>query len=135
MRRPAIERQHRVPIVGTTQVIGDHEVTILVEVEELPEDPSGGSWHETWDAETRSGRAEKVMDATRDLFGDGLALARDCAVQAVHSIGQTDKDVRPDEFELQLAIKLDAQAGAVLAKVSTGAQMQVTMRWAASQGS
>ena len=34
-----------------------------------------------------------------------------------------------DEFEVSLAIKLDAEVGAILAKTSAGAQMQVTMKW------
>lgn len=112
-------------IVGSTDQIGGREVTILVEVDDVA---SPSAW-----GETRSERAKKVIDATRDVFGDGLALARDCAARAVDSINATAEDVRPDEFEIQLAIRLDAHAGAVLAKVAAGAQMQVSMRWKAAR--
>lgn len=121
-------------IVGDTQEVNGREVTILVEVD----DPPGGqrldgyAMEGEW-GETRSRRAEQVMDAARDVFGDGLALARDCAARAVDSIENTASEIRPDDFEIQLAIKLDAQAGAVLAKVGAGAQLQVTMRWSRKQ--
>ena len=111
------------PIVGSTQQIGEREVTILVEVDELPEEAGSTAW-----GPSRTDRARKVMEATRDVFGEGLALARDCAARAVAGL-DGDPDVRPDSFEIQLAIKLDAEAGAVLAKMAAGAQMQVTMRW------
>ncbi|MEN3281417.1 MAG: hypothetical protein V7607_2557 [Solirubrobacteraceae bacterium] len=121
-------------IVGSKQAVNGHEVMVLVEVDELPEavggwaadrdSPPDGAW-----PETRSQRAERVMDAARDVFGDGLALARDCAIRTVDSLEHTAENVRPDEFELSLAIKLDAEVGAVLAKATAGAQMQVSMRW------
>jgi hypothetical protein len=119
-----------VAIVGSTQEVHGQEVTILVEVDDPPggETLDGYTMDGDW-GETRSTRADKVMDAARDVFGDGLALARDCAARAVDSIEHTASDVRPDQFEISLAIKLDAQAGAVLAKVGAGAQLQVTMRW------
>ncbi len=40
---------------------------------------------------------------------------------------------RPSEFEVQLAIKLDSQVGAILAKASAEAQLQVTMKWVKSE--
>ena len=49
--------------------------------------------------------------------------------RTVDSLEHTADSVRPDEFELQLCIKLDAEAGAVVTKVGAGAHMQVTMRW------
>jgi hypothetical protein len=45
------------------------------------------------------------------------------------TIADLDQKIRPDEFELQIAIKLDAEAGAVLTKVGAGAQLQVAMKW------
>jgi hypothetical protein len=112
-------------IVGSTERVGDRVITILAEVEG---DVSQGAVDDEW-GEPRETRAEKVMDATRDVFGDGLALARDCATRAVENVRDEWRDVSPAEFEIQLAIKFDAEAGAVLAKVAAGAQMQVTMRW------
>jgi len=46
-------------------------------------------------------------------------------------VAATAAEARPDELEVQLAVRLDYELGAVLvAKGSAGAQLQVTMRWA-----
>jgi hypothetical protein len=40
-----------------------------------------------------------------------------------------DEATRPEELEVKIAIKLDSEVGAVIAKASTGAQIEVTMKW------
>jgi NTP-dependent ternary system trypsin peptidase co-occuring protein len=117
-------------IVGTTTEVAGQRTVILVEVDSAPE--VGGGWGE--DVQTRETRATRVMDAARDVFGDGLALARDCAVRTVDVLDKTPDDLKPTEFELQLSIGLDAEAGAVITKVGANAQMQVTMRWKRPSG-
>ena len=112
-------------IVASKQVIGGEEVVILVEVD----DGVGPASAADWGGGTRADRASKVIDATRDVFGDGLALARDSAARAVQSWRDMTEEVRPDSYQLQLAIKLDIEAGAVIAKLGAGAQLQVTMTW------
>ena len=57
------------------------------------------------------------------------SAVRSCAVKAVSGIKSINEASRPDEFELKLAIKLDSEMGAVIAKVSAGAQLEVTMKW------
>jgi hypothetical protein len=112
-------------IVGSAERVGDKEVLVLVEVDDLPQGASADDW-----GETRGDRLKRVIDATRDVFGDGLELARDCALRAADTFDRTMQgDHRPDAFELQLALKLDAEAGAVLTKVGAGAQVQVTLKW------
>lgn len=110
------------PIISNTDTIDGNEVTILVEVDKAPQkpDPYG---------DTRSISAEEVMEAARDVFDDGIALARACAKKAVSGMTLLDDKFRPEEFELKLAIKLDSEVGAVIAKASAGAQMEVTMKW------
>ena len=58
-----------------------------------------------------------------------MKLARNCAVQVIEEVQEMNTDVCPDEFEIQLAIKLDSEIGAVLAKASAEAQMQIAMKW------
>jgi Trypsin-co-occurring domain 1 len=95
---------------------------ILVEVDEvLPELPD--------DVEIRGARVERVVEVARDLFDDGLDLVSNCAKRVSTGIESLDDKLRPDELELQLSIKLDAQVGAVLTKAGAGTQLQVTMRW------
>jgi hypothetical protein len=113
------------PIIGSTGRVGDKDVVVLVEVDDFPADASAEQW-----GVPRGDRLKKVIDATRDVFGDGLDLARDCALRAADTFDRTmDGDHRPDAFELQLALRLDAEAGAVLTKVGAGAQVQVTLKW------
>jgi hypothetical protein len=81
------------------------------------------------DVETRERAADKVLNIARDVYSDGLDLARRCAQQASTRLRDLGKDVKPDEVELQLSIKLDAELGAVLVKSGAEAQLQVTFRW------
>ncbi|PRX48947.1 hypothetical protein B0I32_13940 [Nonomuraea fuscirosea] len=39
------------------------------------------------------------------------------------------EEVKPDEFEMQLAVKLDGKVGAKIVELNSGAQLQVTLRW------
>ena len=97
-------------------------VTINIEVDEsqvVPYSPY---------ADVR-GDENAVMNAAQDIFGSSMNLIRTCAEQIVHTIQKVDAKVRPAELEVQLAIKLDSTVGAILAKASAGAQLQVTMKW------
>lgn len=110
-------------VIRSTEVLGDQEVAILIEVDDAPAVP-GGVY-----GETRGERIEKVVQGTKDVYEAGLELVRTCASQTVQGIEKLRRDARPDELQLALAIKLDAEAGAILAKSKAGAQMQVTMTW------
>jgi len=117
-----------VPIIKSKQVIDGQEVDIYIEVDQEPKTQasSGGAM--------RGGRSVKaaakhVIESTEDLFGDGLKLANNCAAKVVESINSMNKKIRPEQVEVQLAIKLDSEVGAVLVKASAGAQMQITLKW------
>jgi hypothetical protein len=77
----------------------------------------------------RSGEAARVVAAARDVFGEAMKLTRSCAKRVVESVKQMDEATRPEELEVKIAIKLDSEVGAVIAKASTGAQIEVTMKW------
>jgi hypothetical protein len=99
---------------------------IYVEVDEVV--PVGGI-DDMYDGDTRGGAAARVLEIAHDVYADGLDLARRCAQQAAQRLGDLGEGVKPHEVELQLAIKLDATLGAVLAKSGAEAQLQVTFRW------
>ncbi|MFF3463959.1 CU044_2847 family protein [Streptomyces sp. NPDC002619] len=80
------------------------------------------------DEATRDGAAQRVVQVARDAYTEGLDLARRCAAQAVRKFGELGDGVRPDEIEMQLAIKVDAGVAA-LVKSGAEAQLQVTFRW------
>lgn len=97
------------------------EIVIAIEVDKLPATPS------PYYTDLRDGNQR--LKAARDLFGDGLELAKNCATRVVSSIKEMGDTAKPDEFQLQFAIKLDTEVGAIIAKTSTEAQLQVTMTW------
>lgn len=111
------------PVYQNTQLINDEEVTIAIEVDKLPS-PSGPY------QDLRDG---KELKKVHDLFGDGMELAKNCATRVVNSIKEMGDTIKPDEFQLQFAIKLDTEVGAVIAKASTEAQLQVTLTWKADE--
>jgi len=110
------------PIIESKDIVNGEEVAIYIEVDNLP---TVKSPYEN----VRSGEVAKVVAAARDVFGEAMKLTRNSAKRVVESIKQMDEDTRPEELEVKLAIKLDSEVGAVIAKASTGAQIEVTMKW------
>ena len=108
-------------IVKSIQEINGEQIEIFIEVdkEPLPKDPYGGTSRGVKDA----------VKAVEGFFSQGLTLARNCATEVIHNVNQMKEEVKPNEFEVQLAVNLNSEVGAVLAKASTGAQMQITMKW------
>lgn len=110
------------PIIESKDVVNGEEVVIYIEVDSIP---STRSPYEN----VRGVKATGVVAAARDVFGEAMQLTRSCAKRVVESVKQMEKETRPDELEVKLAIKLDSEVGAVIAKVNTGAQIEVTMKW------
>jgi hypothetical protein len=109
------------PILKNTQNVNGNDITIYLE--------SDRAFPQESHYDDLRVDAGKVIDAARDVFGDGLELAHSCAARVVESMKNIDKTIRPKEFEVQLSIKLDSEVGAVIAKLGAEAQMQVTMKW------
>lgn len=110
------------PIIESKDIVNGEEVAIYIEVDNLP--PVRSPYENV-----RGGETTKVVAAVRDVFGEAMKLSRNCAKRVVDSVKQMDEATRPEEFEVKLAIKLDSEVGAVIAKASTGAQIEVTMKW------
>lgn len=108
------------PVYENTQIIHEQEITIAIEVDKLPAAP--GPYQDLRDGSKR-------LAVVRDLFGEGMSLAQNSAARVVESMRQMNEAIKPDEFELQFAIKLDTEVGAIIAKTSTEAQLQVKMTW------
>src|SRR5689334_1544339 len=109
-------------IVKTTQQAGAQQIDIVIEVD----GPAAGA---SPYQDLQNDAAKKIVESARDLFGEGLELARGCAARVVQNIDAMEEKLRPTEYGVQLAIKLDAQVGAILARMGTEAQLQVTMKW------
>lgn len=105
---------------------------IYVEVDGVP---AGGDLGDLYGGIPTRGPADRVLEVARDVYADGLDLARRCARQAADRLHDLGEGVRPDEVELQLSIKLDAELGAVLVKSKAEAQLVVTFRWTPGRAS
>jgi NTP-dependent ternary system trypsin peptidase co-occuring protein len=100
--------------------------TILVEVEEAR---LGG--------DTRRGLSPSaVVERAQTSFEDALDKARPMAsslVRKLRDIGDSAGNT-PDEVQVEFGIVLSAEAGAVLAAASAGANYKVTMTWRRQPG-
>ncbi|NEQ66210.1 MAG: hypothetical protein F6K21_12040 [Symploca sp. SIO2D2] len=113
------------PIIKSTSEVDGEQVDIYIEVDQEPEVSDSDNPYQ----DTRENIAQKSIKEVGNVFGEGLALSRKCAAQVVNSVNQMNETVKPNEFEVQLAIKLSTEAGAILTKFGGEAQMQVTMKW------
>ena len=119
-------------IVKSTSKVGDEEVEIYIEVdgEPTPDDDDEEMLFRDY-----HNPAQKAVQAVGNLFGQGLALTRNCAAEIIDSVQQMEDGIKPNEFQVQLAIKLDSEVGAVIAKAVAGAQLVVTMKWTLKENS
>lgn len=89
--------------------------SILVEVDERP-------------GVSRAGRSStRVLQEARATFEHAVAGVRDAAASALAQF--TSMTRAPDEVELKFGLKLDAEAGAVIARTGIQGQFEVKLRW------
>lgn len=109
------------PFIESKETINGQVVTVYIETDQ--DIVRRGPY------EDMRGDPRKIITSIQDALGDGLDLTHKCAARVVDTIKAMDNKLRPKEFTVQLAIKLDSEVGAVIAKASAGAQLQVTMKW------
>ncbi|GAA4817865.1 CU044_2847 family protein [Streptomyces ziwulingensis] len=119
-------------LVGPVSRGADGPVPVEVDAESVPSAADGLDLV-YGDEGTRDGAGPRVVRVARDVYADGLDLARRCAAQAVRHFDELQEGLRPDEIELQLAIKVDAGVAA-LVKSGAEAQLQITLRWRTGSG-
>ncbi|ROP36601.1 CU044_2847 family protein [Saccharothrix texasensis] len=89
--------------------------TVLVEVDERPGvSPAGRS-------------SARVLQEARATFEQAVAGVRDAAAAALAQFASMTR--APDEVELKFGLKLDAEAGAVIARTGVQGQFEVKLRW------
>jgi hypothetical protein len=108
-------------IEDTVQDENQHPVGIRIEVADyaLDKDDDG--------RRTRGG--PQVVVQASNAFKGALQLIHTCAMQVSTTIHHIPTELRPKEFEVQFAVKIDGKAGAFIAESSAGAQLQVTLKW------
>lgn len=88
---------------------------VLVEVDERP-------------GVSRAGRSSaRVMQEAKATFEQAVVGVRDAASAALAQF--TSMTRAPDEVELKFGIKLDAEAGAVIARTGVQGQFEIKLRW------
>ncbi|WP_344917815.1 CU044_2847 family protein [Streptosporangium oxazolinicum] len=81
-----------------------------------------------YDGDTR-GALEKPLAISRHLFSEAIQMVTTCAYEVGDQIEAMAEKARPDEFEMQIAVKVDGKVGAKIVELSSGAQLLVTLRW------
>ncbi len=96
-------------------------VVVRIEVAETSIETYG------YDRQTRGG--SQVVDRAKDAFKESLQLIHTCTTQISTTLHKIPPELRPKEYEVQFAIKIDGKVGAFIAESTAGAQLQVTLRW------
>lgn len=102
---------------------------IQIEVTEAPSSEVA----DVYGGEATRGVREKVVRLARPLFSEALDLVDSCAAEVKQRLDAMANGIRPDEFEMQFAVKLDAKLGAAIVESTSGAQLQVVLRWTAHE--
>jgi Trypsin-co-occurring domain 1 len=101
------------------------DIAILIEVDDKADEQEeliiGGSYD--------YGSTRGPLDHAPEAFKKALELAHACAEQVGDVIHKMPKAKRPSGFEVQFAVKIDSEMNALIAKATTGAQLQFTFRW------
>ncbi|MBY8846055.1 CU044_2847 family protein [Streptomyces sp. SP2-10] len=102
---------------------------IQIEIEEIPEESAS----DIYGGKTR-GAKDKVVQLARPLFSEALDLIGSCAEEVHSRFSAMPQERKPQELEMQFAVKLDATVGAKIVEATAGAQFQVVLRWKAEDG-
>lgn len=90
---------------------------VTVEVEEQP-------------GVVRAARPGQALQKARASFEDALSEVRTAAQATLRHF----QELGPDEVELKFGVKLDATAGAVIAKTGVQAHFEVKLKWQREPG-
>jgi NTP-dependent ternary system trypsin peptidase co-occuring protein len=97
------------------------QAEILIETDDLPE----GRALRYQDYGELRGSKELISQS----FQKGMDLIRTCAEQVTSAVETLSKAAQPAEIEVEFGIKLAGEMGALIAKESAEAHLQVTLKW------
>jgi hypothetical protein len=70
-----------------------------------------------------------VVEKSKAAIDAAMSTMKSMANKAVTTIKKIKVSERPDKVSLEFGLKLDAEAGALVAKAGTEAAIKVTMTW------
>jgi NTP-dependent ternary system trypsin peptidase co-occuring protein len=76
-----------------------------------------------------------VIEKVENAFQEGLGLIDEVASAVYHRLAMLAETVKPKEVSVEFGVKFGGEAGVVLAKASTEASLQVTIKWEAAMKS
>lgn len=76
---------------------------------------------------TRGGRAAEALSIANTTFEQALDRVRPASVALVERFRGMAQ--QPDEIEVEFGIKVNAEAGAIIAKTSGEANFRIVLRW------
>jgi hypothetical protein len=82
---------------------------------------------------SRGERLQVMQEQSQKALNYAMGTIRAMAHRVADTMSQLEDKARPDEAEVEFGISLDAEAGALLAKASTGAQIKVKLKWTIEQ--
>ncbi|MBT2207893.1 CU044_2847 family protein [Actinomadura sp. NEAU-AAG7] len=103
----------------------DGRGVIQIEVEDAP----AADHTDLYDGMETRGAGERVLRVSRPLFQEAVTLVRNCADEVATQFEAMPEAARPHEVELQMAVKVDGKVGAKIVELTSGCQLQVTLRW------
>jgi hypothetical protein len=72
---------------------------------------------------------EDLVERSKAAVETAMFTMRLMAARAVETIKKIKVSERPDKVEMEFGLKLDAEAGALVAKAGAEAAIKVTMTW------
>ena len=72
---------------------------------------------------------EDLVEKSKAAIETAMFTMRLMAARAVETIKKIKVSERPDKVEMEFGLKLDAEAGALVAKAGAEAAIKVTMTW------
>lgn len=75
---------------------------------------------------------KQIVHDVNQRFEDALASVREAALPALRSF--RDEALQPDEVEIEFGVKLNATAGAVIAKSTVEGHLVVKLKWTREPG-
>lgn len=70
---------------------------------------------------------EKITQRLSDAFNDAMKLIQVCGENVVTSVKKMSK--KPTETSIEFGVKIDAEAGAIIAKASTEGHFIIKLSW------
>ena len=82
---------------------------------------------------SRGDRLKALQEQSGNALDYAMGTIRAMSYRVAQTVDSIEERVRPDDAEVTFGINLDAEAGALLAKASAGAQITVKLKWTIEQ--